>query len=208
MASSQPVLDATPASAFGHEVRSNATKPKPPASMSHVVLQTPAANFEGMKTYYLRWLNAYVSWENPMLAFLAYDAEHHRVAIFAMPGTQPAVPHTAGLAHLAFTFDSLRDLLDGYRSRKELYGIKPTWCVNHGPTTSMYYTDPDGNEIEAQVWNFGTPDEINAFLETPEFRENPIGVDFDPEDLLKRLDAGESERELVKRPNIGPRLMP
>ena len=29
--------------------------------------------------------------------------------------------------------------------------IVPWWCINHGPTTSMYYRDPDNNQIELQV---------------------------------------------------------
>ena len=36
-------------------------------------------------------------------------------------------------------------------------GIEPYWCINHGPTTSLYYKDPDGNQIELQVDNFPTP---------------------------------------------------
>ena len=39
----------------------------------------------------------------------------------------------------------------------------------------------------------------------PEMTENPFGVDFDPEDLVKRLNSGESEADIKKRPNIGPR---
>jgi hypothetical protein len=42
----------------------------------------------------------------------------------------------AGLHHMAFTFKSLRELLDTYTRLKES-GIRPNWCINHGPTTSM-----------------------------------------------------------------------
>lgn len=79
------------------------------------------------------------------------------------------------------------------------------WCVNHGPTTSFYYKDPDGNKIEAQVDNFDTVEEAAAFFYTPEFAENPIGVDFDPEELIRRLRTGENRKSIMKRPNIGPR---
>lgn len=40
--------------------------------------------------------------------------------------------------HVAFTFDTLDGLLLAYRQRKAR-GILPMWCVNHGPTTSLYY---------------------------------------------------------------------
>lgn len=35
---------------------------------------------------------------------------------------------SAGLAHIAFTFDSLKDLCTAYKQRKAL-GIEPGWCV-------------------------------------------------------------------------------
>ena len=34
---------------------------------------------------------------------------------------------------------------------------------------------------------------------------NPIGVDFDPEELIRRKEAGEALESLVKRPESGPR---
>jgi hypothetical protein len=71
----------------------------------------------------------------------------------------------------------------------------------------MYYQDPDGNRIETQVDNFGSAEEDNAFLAGPLFDESPIGTDFDPEDLLRRFQSGESDKELKKRQEIGPRGM-
>lgn len=81
----------------------------------------------------------------------------------------------------------------------------PYRCVNHGTNTSIYYHDPDGNDIETQVENFTTLDEASEFMMTPEFAENPIGVDFDPEELIKRFESGEDEEMIKKRANIGPR---
>ena len=110
-----------------------------------------------------------------------------------MPSTvaRAAHPPVAGLTHVAFTFGSLRELADAYVARRAR-GISPSWCVNHGPTTSMYYRDPDGNEIEAQTWNFEHAEDVDAFLESVPFKENPIGTDFDPEKLVRRLQSGRS----------------
>ena len=91
-----------------------------------------------------------------------------------------------------------------YRQRKAR-GITPFWCTNHGPTTSLYYRDPDGNTLETQYDNFETNAEVDAFLAGPEYRTNPIGVDFDPEEMIKRIEAGEKLSSLVKRPASGPR---
>ena len=69
----------------------------------------------------------------------------------------------------------------------------------------MYYRDPDGNALETQVDCFETDEEANAVMQSPEFMENPIGVDFDPEEMIKRIQGGESFESLRKRPNIGAR---
>jgi hypothetical protein len=78
-------------------------------------------------------------------------------------------------------------------------GIQPTVTINHGPTTSMYYADPDGNNIELQIDNFDTLEEAQEFLESDAFTENPVGILFDPDELAARFDAGEPVAELVKR---------
>ena len=89
--------------------------------------------------------------------------------------------------------------------RIDALNIQPYWCINHGGTTSMYYKDPDGNHVELQIDNFATNEEANAFLDGQEFKENPIGEDFDPADLVARFDAGEPQSELIKWRAAGPR---
>ncbi|KAH8781143.1 Glyoxalase/Bleomycin resistance protein/Dihydroxybiphenyl dioxygenase [Diaporthe sp. PMI_573] len=173
-----------------------------PAALVHVVLQT--SQYEPMVAFYKAFLGAHATYENDHLAFLTYDEEHHRVAIVHMPSAKPKDPTSAGMAHMAFAFNTLKDLLLAYRQRKAR-GILPIWATNHGPTTSMYYQDPDGNQIETQVDNFENVEETTAYMNTPEFAENPIGVDFDPEDLIRRVENGEDEGSLKKRPRIGRR---
>lgn len=176
-----------------------------PAFLAHIVLRTTDnASFLAMVDFWVKFLNAEVTYQNEVLSFLTYDEEHHRVAIGIFPETIKRVGKPAGLAHIAFTYNSLQELAMSYRQRKIL-GMKPFWCVNHGPTTSLYYYDPDGNEIEIQVDNFGSTEEATAFFTSAEFDENPIGVDFDPEDLVARLQQGENEVSIKKRPRIGAR---
>lgn len=182
-----------------------AHKVKSPSKLAHVVLRT--GNFRNMVQYYKDFLGAEASYENDMLCFLRYDDEHHRIALIAFPGTQPKVLGSSGLEHIAFTFDTLEDLMLAYQQRKAL-GLEPSWCVNHGPTTSLYYTDPDGNQIETQVDNFETAEQANEFMASKEFSENPIGSDFDPEDLIRRLASGEDTVSIKRRIEIGPRALP
>ncbi|KIW90899.1 uncharacterized protein Z519_08682 [Cladophialophora bantiana CBS 173.52] len=176
-----------------------------PSKLAHVVLRTN--NFETMVEFYKDFLGAEVIYKNDFLAFLTYDEEHHRVAIAAVPGTKTKDAETCGLEHMAFTFDTLEDLLLAYRQRKQR-GIEPLWPVNHGPTTSIYYRDPDGNMIETQTDNFESPGDATDFMRSKYYDENPIGTDFDPEEMIDRLKMGVSEKELKKRVEIGPRGIP
>ncbi|KAL2061483.1 hypothetical protein VTL71DRAFT_6860 [Oculimacula yallundae] len=177
-----------------------------PSKLAHVVLRTH--NFAKMVQFYENFLGARVIYSNDHLAFLTYDEEHHRLALLGIPGTKVKDPTTAGLEHIAFTFDTLSDLLVAYLQRKGK-GINPFWPVNHGPTTSIYYKDPDGNMIETQVDNYEDADEATDFMNSKDFSENPIGVDFDPEDHITKLVSGQStEAELKKRVEIGPRGIP
>lgn len=172
-----------------------------PSQLAHVVLRT--SKFTEMVEYYKTFLGATATYENPFLSFLTYDSEHHRIAIASMPGTTPRDPISSGLEHIAFSFDSLESLALGYVQRKAK-GILPYWSVNHGPTTSMYYQDPDGNNIETQVDNLSIED-ATQLMKSPAFAENPIGVDFDADELVQKLRKGADQNDLKKRPNIGPR---
>lgn len=175
---------------------------KSPSHLVHVVLRTN--KYETMVQYYKDFLGAHASYENEILSFLRYDEEHHRVAIINTAQAPDRAPDSIGMDHLAFAFDTLDDLALAYRQRKAL-GILPSVCLNHGPTTSMYYTDPDGNRIETQVDNFDTAEEASAFMASPEFAQNPIGTDFDPEELCRRLERGEDHSSIKKRVEIGAR---
>jgi len=62
----------------------------------------------------------------------------------------------------------------------------------------MYYADPDGNQVELQVDNFDTIEEGVAFMESESFARNPVGVPFDPEAWIKRLQAGEPALDLMR----------
>lgn len=173
-----------------------------PSRLAHVVLRTSRLN--EMVEWYKFVLNGTTAFANNEIAFLAYDDEHHRIAFVNIPGLAPQPAGMVGVHHVAFTYDSLGDLLGNFERLRDR-GIKPLWCVNHGPTTSMYYGDPDENQLEFQVDNYATVEEAGEFFFTDAFAANTIGVDYDPEDLLRRLRSGESEASVKLRPPSGPR---
>jgi len=105
---------------------------------------------------------------------------------------------TYGIDHLAFTFRSLEKLLLTYE-RLEKVGITPVWSIYHGPTTSLYYEDPEGIRLEFQTENFPTAQQTAEYFGSEEFAENPIGTNIDPGYLLEQLRAGADERDLLTR---------
>ncbi|KAL2783259.1 Glyoxalase/Bleomycin resistance protein/Dihydroxybiphenyl dioxygenase [Aspergillus keveii] len=179
-----------------------------PADIRHFVLGTTPENYDVMADFYTKFLGAEVSVRSEFLTMLRYDHEHHRLGIAAIPGTKSrnAIGGTiSGLRHVAFGFNTLGDLATFYEQRKA-QGILPDWVVNHGLSTSMYYLDPDGNQAEVLVDNFDTSEEAIAYMASPEFQENPIGVEFDPEEFVRKVRNGVDEKEIKTRPNIGRRM--
>src|SRR5262245_17028491 len=172
-----------------------------PMKFVHVVYRT--FRFEQMVRWYQLVFDAKVQYQNPALAFLTYDREHHRFAFANMDLLKPEDTERdrrepIGVDHVAYTYASPRDLLENYAQLKA-QRVTPYWCVHHGITVSMDYADPDRNQLEFQVDCFGSNDEANAFMAGPHFVANPIGVESDPDDWLARLRAGTSASEFLMR---------
>lgn len=167
-----------------------------PTAFAHFVLR--ASDKAQSVDWYQIVLGMEVVHDNPMIAFLTYDDEHHRLAI-AQTKFEGEVPKGApGMDHVAYTLGSLEDLLSTYKRLKAL-DILPVWPINHGLTTSLYYADPDGNRVEFQVENFATKEELQGFMRSEAFAENPVGVGFDPEKLLARYENGDPLEELLQQ---------
>ncbi len=175
--------------------RTVSTDPVVPAKFAHYVLRVSDTNQS--VDWYGKVLGMKIVHQNPMLTFLTFDDEHHRLALVQVGG-EPVDKSAPGLDHVAYTLNELGDLLSLYK-RLKAENILPVWPINHGLTTSMYYEDPDGNRVEFQVENLPTKEELNAFMHSEQFANNPIGVDFDPEDLLARYEAGEPMETLLKQ---------
>lgn len=165
-----------------------------PVKLAHIVLRTP--RFAETVAWWRTVLGAEPRHENEFISFLTYDDEHHRLAIISSPKLGENDRRSAGLEHVAFTYASLDDLLTTYE-RLKAEGISPVAPINHGMTLSMYYADPDGNQVELQIDTM-TPEQAEAFMASDVFAANPIGVRYDPDDLVERRRAGESVASLVE----------
>ncbi|KAF9872450.1 biphenyl-2, 3-diol 1, 2-dioxygenase 2 [Colletotrichum karsti] len=170
-----------------------------PSELAHLVLRSNDA--KRLVEFYTKFLNARVVHSSELITFLTWDHEHHRLAILNDPTAVPKPENVCGMDHFALTFDSLGDLLQSYRSRKEM-GIEPAYCVHHGMSTSMYYRDPDGNKIETQVDAYEKPEDALEFMKSAEFAKDPRGPRFDPEEMLRRFEAGEDEKDLILRGSL------
>jgi catechol-2,3-dioxygenase len=165
-----------------------------PKKLSHIVLQTNRRR--DMIDWYCAVLGAEILYEADRISFISYDDEHHRVAFLDPGPLKEKQPDAVGLNHVAFTFGDLDDLIDNYQRLKDI-GIRPHRCVNHGVTTSMYYHDPDQNQVELLVDNFVTAVEGKAYMRQRSTSDkNPVGVAFDPEELVERVRAGLRREEL------------
>ena len=142
-----------------------------------------------MKAWYKTALSAKPMFENAVVCFLSYDEEHHRIMIGEAPGATPRDPAATGVVHWAYAFETFDQLVNAYERLRD-QGIVPKSCINHGFTTSLYYPDPDGNEVELAMDNFSDTEAMNQWFGRGGFDRNFIGVPFDPEEMLKRHREG------------------
>ena len=164
----------------------------------HVNLKT--TRLQEMIDWYGVVVGATVNWQSNIIAFISNDRTHHRIALMAIPGLRDdpeQFVHT-GIHHTAFEYDSFDDLMSSFARLKQL-GIEPDHCLNHGMSTSLYYSDPDQNLVELQVDNFGNWDASAEWMRTSEdFRQNPVGGFFDPDRVLAAYQAGATFGQLQK----------
>jgi hypothetical protein len=96
--------------------------------------------------------------------------------------------------------DALK-FLDNYVRRRDLR-IRPFFCVNHGPTTSMYYRDP---ALTVTGWSCRSitsprPRKVRTgCCRRPSTRIRSIGIEYDPDILVERFRSGVPVAELVVR---------
>ena len=181
-----------------------------PNKIAHIVMRT--RRYDEMIAWYQHVFEAEVQHQNPVIAFLTFDDEHHRLAFINLSAvspqtTEPDIKHASGIDHIAFTFNDLDALMETYE-RLSAAGIKPYWPIHHGITISFYYQDPDGNRIEFQAERFASMTEGRAYMHSEEFINNSIGVNFDAENFAARYKAGVSHEELFSMPPGPPADIP
>jgi catechol-2,3-dioxygenase len=167
--------------------------------VSHYGLR--ARKLPEMIEWYQKFLNARVEHDMGFGAFMTFDDEHHRLVIFTTDDTVEKDPNAAGVEHIGIGLPDFKSLTDEYERLKE-QNILPSLPVNHGFTTSLYYNDPEGNEIELTVDNFATKEECRQWMHGEKMAAAmtppTFGDVFDPEEMVRLVRAGASQSELAR----------
>jgi catechol 2,3-dioxygenase len=149
-----------------------------PDRIGHVVLKV--RDLKRSEAFYTKVLGLVPmgTLERPRVLFLSCNAQdHHEIGLVEIgPKAVKPKPAAVGMAHVAFRLKTEDELRLAYRELKE-HDVPITLTVNHGVSKSVYFLDPDGNELEVYVDN--PSDEVRSF-------ENPYAgvekLDFAPED--------------------------
>jgi catechol-2,3-dioxygenase len=167
--------------------------------ISHYGLRTK--NLAGMIEWYKTFLNAEIEHEMSFGAFMTFDDEHHRIVIFTDESTVEKAENSAGVDHIGFGLPDFGSLVENFE-RLKAAGITPLLPVNHGFTTSLYYSDPDGNEVELTVDNFRSKAECRDWMHTDKMaaamKPPTFGDVFDPEELARMFHSGASHEQLAR----------
>jgi catechol 2,3-dioxygenase len=86
------------------------------------------------------------------MVFFSIAGNHHDLALVQMGADAPSAPEQSpGLAHVAFKVGDSLDELRAMKDWLETQGVKPDRIVDHIVSKSIYFHDPDGNQIEVFV---------------------------------------------------------
>jgi catechol 2,3-dioxygenase len=115
--------------------------------VGHVVIKM--RDLEAAKRFYRDILGMKITDEREDFGvFFRFHDYHHDIAVFKV-AEDAAAPqrNQVGLAHIALVADSLDTVKAMYQRLKE-HNVPIVQTVDHGITKSVYFKDPEGNELE------------------------------------------------------------
>lgn len=120
-------------------------------SIGHIVLKV--RDLERSVPFYKEVLGMKeVARNSRRMVFFTFDANHHDIALLETGSDSPDSPQKApGLAHLALKIGSTLDELREAKAWLESHGVKINRINDHTVTKSIYFPDPDGNELEVFI---------------------------------------------------------
>ena len=86
------------------------------------------------------------------MVFFTYEDNHHDIALVETGADSPNAPENApGLAHVAFKVGTTLDELRTAKTWLESQGVEIERMADHDVSKSLYFRDPDGNQLEVFV---------------------------------------------------------
>ena len=171
----------------------------PSLTIGHFGLRTK--HIDRAVEWYCRAFDAGVRFRNEYAAFLSFDNEHHRMVIWDDGETEDKPGTAAGVDHIGFMCRDPSELAEHYERLKSL-GITPATSVNHHFTSSLYYHDPDGNEVEISCDNLPNKEAAHEFMASEAMAAAMVppsfGGEFDPEELLRLHHDGAPDTQLAR----------
>jgi catechol 2,3-dioxygenase-like lactoylglutathione lyase family enzyme len=143
------------------------------------------------------WTGAY------NIAFIRIFADHpytQVLGLFEVPAVSGQAENQKGepgLHHMQLRHMNLDHLFSRFEALRTL-GIVPFRSFNHGPGTSFYYHDPDGNTVELSSANFVDEADYLAYFRSEAFAKNISGIEIDPAAYVARFRAGTPQEMLVR----------
>ena len=178
-----------------------------PTKMHHVHIYSDT-NYDAMVEFYLKLFNANivnVTYFGPnKTTFMTYDDHDHRIIIIKRPGWGVKKDKQIGVSHLAFGYASLGELIYLYKRMREYGYPPPPRTLNHGNSTSLYWKDPDGNEVETMCDNY-SPQECQDYKRNFQFSEEFGEMDeacFEIDKMVKLYEDGVPDTILMDREEV------
>ena len=183
-----------------------------PPQFSEVIFKT--ARFTEMKTWYetvtdvaaffVRGEADKPNWTGAWrIAFIRIFSDHPYTQVLGIFET-PAVSGTAdnqkgepGMHHMQLRHAGLEHLFSRYEALRGA-GIAPFRAYNHGPGTSFYYHDPDGNTVELSAANFVQEADYLAYFKSEAYAKNISGIEIDAAAYVQRYRDGMPQAALVR----------
>ncbi len=115
--------------------------------VGHLVIRM--RNLEKAKHFYGDILGMRITDEREGVGvFFRFDDYHHDIGVFKVSDEAPGpLKDQVGLAHFALVVDNIIEVKALYRRLKD-YEVPIIGTADHGITQSVYFEDPEGNEIE------------------------------------------------------------
>jgi catechol 2,3-dioxygenase len=154
----------------------------------HVAIRV--RDLESAKRFYGDTLGMKLGMEIPGQGlFFRFNNYHHDLAVFkAREGAEPASKNHAGVAHIALVADDFDTVLRMYHRLQE-QGVPVNRTIDHGATKSIYFSDPDGIELE-------------IYCEVPEFDWQHNGMTRVPMDIESESAAEPLEPEKARSMSV------